>query len=246
MTRLSTKSGPARCSTFCRRSLPIGIASRPRLFKRRASVGFGTTAIFDRDLCSCGRSRRARCDFAATSVQTLSGPFSSFCLPGESVTMISEKASKPIRRVVLVDDDSTDNFLHKRVLTRSGLVEDVVAFEQPEAALEYLATLDHPVDLICLDINMPRMNGFEFLEAYQTLEIASSLPPIVVILSTSISTEALTSEKQANSVIASETKPLRQETIEKLVSQYFSGDSVGNPTGNSATGEPDSEPGTKP
>ncbi|WP_145350413.1 response regulator [Roseimaritima multifibrata] len=138
-----------------------------------------------------------------------------------SSTIVS--TDKPIHRVVLVDDDSTDNFLHKRVLEKSGLVEEVIAFEQPEMALDYLASIEHPIDVICLDINMPKMNGFEFLEAYQKLEIAKKQLPLVVILSTSVTAESIACKQGISSVVAAETKPLRRETVEQLVIEYFNG-----------------------
>ena len=146
------------------------------------------------------------------------------------MSLIIEPTNKPIQRVVLVDDDSTDNFLHRRVLKRSGLVEEVIVFEEPEMALDYLQSIDHPIDVICLDINMPRMNGFEFLEAYQELEIAKQRLPLIIILSTSITPESIASEKRIQSVVAAEAKPLRQEAIEQLVVKYFSSPSASEVT----------------
>lgn len=139
------------------------------------------------------------------------------------MSLTIESTDKPIHRVVLVDDDSIDNFLHKRVLERSGLVEEVIVFEQPEIALDYLRSIEQPIDVICLDINMPRMNGFDFLAAYQELEIAKKRLPLIVILSTSITPQSITSEQMIDSVVATEAKPLRCETIEQLVVDYFSG-----------------------
>ncbi len=129
---------------------------------------------------------------------------------------------KPIQRVVLIDDDSTDNFLHARVLKRSGLVEHVVTFEHAEDALEFLSNTEHGVDVVCLDVNMPRMNGFEFLEAFGEIEVAGKKRrALVVILSTSISPEVERQALKYSAIVRTENKPLSLTTLESLVAEYF-------------------------
>ncbi len=128
---------------------------------------------------------------------------------------------KPIQRVMLVDDDSTDNFLHARVLEKSGLVEQVIVFEHAEDALAYLRSNDRPVDVIFLDINMPRMNGFTFLEKFRELENAGRANALVVMLSTSISPADIRRTKQFSAIVRTEQKPLSQNTLESLVGDCF-------------------------
>ena len=89
--------------------------------------------------------------------------------------------------VLLVDDDAFDQRLYRRVMERSGLVRLVVSFQMADAALVWLrAEGPGTVDVIFLDINMPRMNGFEFLSAAGELFGAASLPPVVMMLTTSL------------------------------------------------------------
>jgi CheY-like chemotaxis protein len=89
-----------------------------------------------------------------------------------------------IETVMLIDDESFDQKLYQRVIARSGIVGRVISHLYAEDALAYLMTADHdPVDVIFLDINMPRMNGFEFLDA-ATREIGASFAKIVVIMLT--------------------------------------------------------------
>ncbi|MGB7323567.1 MAG: response regulator [Rubripirellula sp.] len=128
---------------------------------------------------------------------------------------------KTIRRLVLIDDDSTDNFLHSRLLRRSGIVENLVVFEEAEAALEYICASTEPVDMICLDINMPRMNGFEFLDAFESSWDPRLDKPIVVILSTSVGPAEMDYAKRIPRVVGAETKPLSPELIEFLAERYF-------------------------
>lgn len=69
-----------------------------------------------------------------------------------------------IGRVLLIDDNEIDQRQYKRVLDRSGLVDEVLVYSYAEEALDYVTKTNDTVDLIFLDINMPRMNGFEFLD----------------------------------------------------------------------------------
>ncbi len=75
---------------------------------------------------------------------------------------------KPLlREVMLIDDSDADNFFHEMLIERSGLAQVVRVFDWAEKALDWLSgNPEHDVDLILLDINMPRMNGFEFLDAF--------------------------------------------------------------------------------
>jgi CheY-like chemotaxis protein len=76
----------------------------------------------------------------------------------------------PFRTVMLIDDCDADNFFHGIVIERSGIALAVRVFEWAEKALEWFrANPHHDVDLVLLDINMPRMDGFEFLDAFHRL-----------------------------------------------------------------------------
>ncbi len=84
----------------------------------------------------------------------------------------------------MIDDDSIDHKLCRRLVERSGLVEDFVGFLSAEEALEHLRDeTQQPVDVILLDVNMPRMSGFDFLEA-ATSQLGAEFAQIVVVMLT--------------------------------------------------------------
>lgn len=92
-----------------------------------------------------------------------------------------------IGTVLSLDDSRMDQMLTRRVLSAAGVVSDLVQFQNPEKALAFLAGPTCPeVDIILLDVNMPRMDGFEFLDAAIRTFGADFARNVVVMLTTSL------------------------------------------------------------
>lgn len=120
-------------------------------------------------------------------------------------------------KVLLVDDDTTNNFLSARTLRQANAVSQLFEAGNGCEALELVEK--ETLDFILLDMNMPVMDGFLFLEALQRLQnTAGFTAPTVVLLTTSES--YLGSDKALHYPIVKGflTKPLTQDHISYLFS----------------------------
>ena len=137
---------------------------------------------------------------------------------------------KRLNGVLLIDDDDTNNFLNHRLLSRMRITDRIKEFRNGKLAFDYLYTVsqghveeDSPEyfkpDLILLDINMPVMDGFEFLSLFEKLSPAFREDVVLALLTTS--EHAQDTERAAAGQIAYLTKPLNEEKMQYLLDTYF-------------------------
>lgn len=126
---------------------------------------------------------------------------------------------------MLVDDNSADNYYHERVIIKNDAANHVVIKESGLDALEYLESTINPEnplpDLIFLDINMPGMNGWEFLEEFKKLDKALQSKLIVIMLTTSVNPEDEALAKTYDILAEFKTKPLTKEMLEDILIKYY-------------------------
>ena len=126
--------------------------------------------------------------------------------------------------ILYAEDDLDDLFMIRQAFEQfdgsTQLVHASNGFEALEQLNEAKAERNLPC-LIILDINMPGMNGWEFLEEYNKLDEKSKSRAIVVMLTTSDNPDD--KQKSAMMNIASDfrTKPLTGEMLEEIVNKYF-------------------------
>ena len=126
--------------------------------------------------------------------------------------------------IILVDDDGVTNYVHESIIEDANVAKDVLIAENGQDALalvkEQAAQPNQCPNLIFLDINMPVMNGFEFLEAYQQLEEELNQPVIIVMLTSSLNPKDVERAHQAG-VTDFVDKPLTREKLREILDKYF-------------------------
>lgn len=117
--------------------------------------------------------------------------------------------------ILLIDDDETMNFLNKIIIERAQLNVEVADFTDATAALQELQEGRLSPELILLDLNMPIMDGWQFLDKFAELQAVTSKAS-VVILSSSINPVDLRRAEENNCVKAFYSKPLSVERIKEI------------------------------
>ncbi len=135
------------------------------------------------------------------------------------------KITQPtFQRIIVVDDDPASLFLIELILEEANVNGSIHTFDRATKALQFIqahcinaqAAAEECPDLILLDLNMPIMDGFEFLEALQELGLRHTIQATVVVLTSSAHRQD--QDKAASYHVRSFlTKPLTVEKIKPLI-----------------------------
>lgn len=124
--------------------------------------------------------------------------------------------------VLLVDDDSTNNFLNQLLFENLGVTNRLLTAESGPQALDLLAQLPEPDEpaLLLLDVKMPGMSGIEFLEIYQQLPAAQQKATVIIMLTTTMDARDLGRLDELG-IAGLVSKPLTQEKIDSILRLHF-------------------------
>lgn len=114
---------------------------------------------------------------------------------------------------MVIDDAEADQFLAKVILRKFDPTIKVLKAYDGEEALAILAELEKQPDVIFLDVNMPRMNGYQFLEEYEKWETQGT---IVMMLTSSEQNEDKEKSLKSKYVKRFFTKPLNQSILKEI------------------------------
>jgi CheY-like chemotaxis protein len=123
-----------------------------------------------------------------------------------------------LNKVVIVDDEPTSLFICRKTLELSNVFTQIQTFESPVEALDYLKNVysnnlvEEIPSLILVDINMPIMNGWEFIEEFKKLPEEKTKNTIINILSSSDSEQDIKKAAGIDKITDYISKPL---TVEK-------------------------------
>jgi CheY-like chemotaxis protein len=122
-----------------------------------------------------------------------------------------------VHTACLIDDDTIYLFIMRRLLTQLGLCAHIIEFNDPQEAIAYFKNGPEEMPtIIMVDLNMPLMDGWEFLEAYGELEKTWVNRPTVYMVSSSIDSADIARAKLVPQLKGYLTKPLSEETLRRL------------------------------
>jgi len=126
---------------------------------------------------------------------------------------------------MLIDDNEVDLKINSKIITISKLFDEIILCMSGEEALTYLNDhIDNDSalpDFILLDIQMPEMDGFEFLEFYKKLPKSVTEKCLIAILSSTLDFGDIKKAEASPYVIKLLKKPLFPKELEEVLKKYF-------------------------
>jgi CheY-like chemotaxis protein len=123
-----------------------------------------------------------------------------------------------IRNLMVIDDDEDDREIVSSILTEAYPAISLTAATNGQEALQQLRKSALLPDIIFLDVNMPVMNGRQFMQVVKTDEKLQAIP--IIVLSTSSDTKTISDLKELG-VSRFITKPDKYTGWEKLLQNFF-------------------------
>lgn len=134
--------------------------------------------------------------------------------------MIKELQPK-FETVMIIDDNTIDLYISSRLIIKNYFAKKVLEYSDAKEALEYLQ--DHKDNIaelpqvIFVDIYMPMMSGFEFLEAYDKLPLDLKNNCRTYIVSSTIDNDDILRVRRDRNVISFQVKPINKEFLDRII-----------------------------
>lgn len=124
--------------------------------------------------------------------------------------------------LMFIDDDYATNYYHEVIVKEAGMVNELKYFMSTKEALEHFKELENAPDkkvpeVLFLDINLPEINGWEFLEAFKEIKLNKN--PKIIMLSTSMNPKDKEMSESNELVFEFKDKPLTVEYLQTLKSR---------------------------
>src|SRR5688500_1497503 len=132
-------------------------------------------------------------------------------------------AAKKYHTVMLIDDNEIDNLINQKMIEAASIAENIYTHTGAKSAIEFLRNMEkHEVadkvlpDVIFLEIDMPLMDGFQFLDEFEKLSNVAKKKCKIVMLTSSINPQDFNRSKKYENVRLYLNKPLSHDSIVKL------------------------------
>lgn len=127
---------------------------------------------------------------------------------------------------IIIDDSRLDCFIAEKIIQNTGTFSSVKSYMEATEAFEIIKNKEEGGDaitIIVLDIQMPVMNGFEFVTAFEKLPSEIQLKYAIFLFSSSINENDKNRLKNHPSIIRFYSKPISKETIAQMIEQVLNG-----------------------
>ena len=123
-------------------------------------------------------------------------------------------------KILIIDDNYIDNYITSAIIKKNNLANDLIEFDNGLKAIEYLEQNkdndEELPDLILLDLYMPLMDGFEFLNLFEKIDFTSTKKCKICIVSSSIDDNDIIKAKLDKNIYTFISKPLTAELLSLL------------------------------
>ncbi len=142
----------------------------------------------------------------------------------ETNKQINEISVTKFELVMLIDDTEVDLYIASLNINKHHFAEKLIEFNTGEKALKYLQDNQENIlmlpGVIFLDLYMPKMNGFEFMEEYKKLPIALKEHCQVYILSSTVDPNEIACLRKDSNILDVFEKPITRNYLEKIKGKY--------------------------
>ncbi len=129
---------------------------------------------------------------------------------------------KKFNSILLIDDNPAENNYNKIVIEDMNIADNIEIAENGLDALNYLNNTNNPFpELIILDLYIPKMNGWEFIEEYRKFDSIKKSDTILVILSNTSNPADIKRAKEIKEVTDFELKPLNSHKLNEILERNF-------------------------
>lgn len=140
----------------------------------------------------------------------------------QHLTLLSQASKMTQQKLhfIVIDDSKLDCFIAEKIIRNTGMSESIRSFTDAREALTFISNApaaEKPKTVLIVDIQMPIMNGFEFLEAFEKLPEEVQNGYVIYVLSSSINESDLNRVRNYKSVKHFLNKPLTSNTLAALV-----------------------------
>jgi CheY-like chemotaxis protein len=129
-------------------------------------------------------------------------------------------ASPKYPTIMLIDDNEIDNLINQKMIEAAAISEKIFTYTSAKSGLEFLKNMEKLdladkilPDLIFLDIDMPLMDGFQFLDEFEKFSPTLKKKCKIIMLTSSINPQDYNLAKKYNTVKLFLNKPLAHDTI---------------------------------